>query len=223
MHKDLEIVVNAQQEVEKWLATVGLELKKSKTRITHTDVPHLGQTGFDFLGFNVRRYPVGVHSRNKLGSKYKTIIKPSKEAIKHHYNDLVKEIERTNKVEVLVTRLNPIIRGWCNYFSTVSSKQTYSKLRKLTFYRLWRWVRKKHPTRSAEWRYNTYFQRQPGGQRNFGLQTEKSWIGIKYHNQYKITRHVKIRGLRRRTMVVICTGFLDSLNIPVLEETCKHF
>jgi len=52
MHKDLEIMANAQQEVEKWLATVGLELKKPKTRITHTDVPHLGQTGFDFLGFS---------------------------------------------------------------------------------------------------------------------------------------------------------------------------
>lgn len=33
-HKDLEIMANAQQEVEKWLATVGLELKKPKTR-TH--------------------------------------------------------------------------------------------------------------------------------------------------------------------------------------------
>jgi hypothetical protein len=105
---------------------VGLELKETKTRITHTDISHKEQTGFDFLGFNVRRYPVGHNSRNKFGANRKTIIKPRKKAIKSHYEDLITKINNTNKTEVLVTQLNPIIRGWCDYFSTVSSKETFS-------------------------------------------------------------------------------------------------
>nr|YP_009172363.1 hypothetical protein [Ulva fasciata]ALG35722.1 hypothetical protein [Ulva fasciata] len=194
MHKDLEIVSRAKTEIEKWLITMGLELKESKTSITHTDSVHLGKVGFDFLGFNIRRYSVGVNSRNKFGSSFKTIIKPSKEGIKSHYSDLVRVIGNTNKVTVLITQLNPIIRGWCNYFSTVSSKETYSKLRNLLFYRLWRWARRNHPTRSAEWIYNKYFQRQHGGQLSFGRKTDQGWVGVKYHNQYSIARHVKIKG-----------------------------
>lgn len=64
LHKDQHIVEEAKREVERWLATVGLELKETKTRITHTDVSHKEQVGFDFLGFNVRKYPVGLNSRN---------------------------------------------------------------------------------------------------------------------------------------------------------------
>lgn len=149
------------------------------------------------MGFNVRRYLVGVNSRNKFGSNYKTIIKPCKQAIKSHYEDLVKIIRYTNKVEVLVTQLNPIIRGWVNYFSTVSSKHTYSRLRKLTYYRLWKWIAKIHPTRPAAWRYERYFQKQHGSkQLTFGLKTAKGWVGIKYHNQYPISRHVKVAGTK---------------------------
>jgi RNA-directed DNA polymerase len=64
LHKDQHIVDEAKREVERWLATVGLELKETKTRITHTDILHRELIGFDFLGFNVRRYPVGLNSRN---------------------------------------------------------------------------------------------------------------------------------------------------------------
>lgn len=195
LHKDQHIVEEAKREVELWLATVGLELKETKTRVTHTDVPHKEQTGFDFLGFNVRRYPVGLNSRNKFGANRKTIIKPCKKAIKSHYEDLITKISNTNKAEVLVTQLNPIIRGWCNYFSTVSSKETYSKLREGLFYRLWTWIKKKRPTRPADWRYHRYF-RKSGTQLAFGLEAAKAWVGIKYHNQYKIARHVKVKGVK---------------------------
>lgn len=84
LHRDLSIVEEAKREVELWLfIAVGLELKETKTRsfFEHTDISHKEQTGFDFLGFNVRRYPVGYNSRNKFGANRKTIIKPCKQAI----------------------------------------------------------------------------------------------------------------------------------------------
>ena len=64
-----------------WLGNLGLELKPSKTRITHTLEPHDGHSGFDFLGFTIQQYRVGkYHSGcdqrgNRLG--FKTIITPS--------------------------------------------------------------------------------------------------------------------------------------------------
>src|SRR5579883_256590 len=59
MHEDLAVIERVQQIANAWLADIGLELKPSKTRITHTLRVHSGNVGFDFLGFHVRQFPVG--------------------------------------------------------------------------------------------------------------------------------------------------------------------
>ena len=63
--------------IEEFLAERGLELSKEKTKITHIS------DGFDFLGFNIRKY-----SNDKL------IIKPAKGNIK----SFLQEIKRTIKM-----------------------------------------------------------------------------------------------------------------------------
>jgi len=67
-----------------WLAGMGLELKPSKTRITHTLHPDAGQVGVDFLGFHVQQVPVGkTHTgTNGHGTPlgFKTISTPRKDA-----------------------------------------------------------------------------------------------------------------------------------------------
>lgn len=67
LHKDLSIVEQVKIEVQNSLLGVGLKLKKAKTRVVYTDVVKNGQIGFDFLGFNIRRYAVGKYGRNKWG------------------------------------------------------------------------------------------------------------------------------------------------------------
>jgi hypothetical protein len=80
--------------VTNWLAPMSLELKPSKTRITHTLNQHNGLIGFDFLGFHIRQYKVGqTHSARSTGRHpkllgFKTIIKPSKAALKRHQQTL---------------------------------------------------------------------------------------------------------------------------------------
>ncbi len=84
--------------VAKFLQVRGLELSNEKTRVTHID------DGFDFLGFNVRKY------------KGKLLIKPSKQNVKA-FLDEVRNIIKSNKgskTEVLIQSLNPKIRGWAN-------------------------------------------------------------------------------------------------------------
>ncbi|NEO17787.1 MAG: group II intron reverse transcriptase/maturase [Moorea sp. SIO4G2] len=117
MHKDLTVVEECQKVINLWLMDMGLELKSSKTRITHT------MDGFDFLGFNVRQYQVG---KNQSKQGFKTIIKPSKQKIHKHYEQLSSVIDRYKAApqKALISRLKPIITGWCNYYSTVCSKET---------------------------------------------------------------------------------------------------
>lgn len=62
MHEDLEVVQTCQKIIAHWLSDIGLELKPSKTRLTHTLNEINGNVGFEFLGFHVQQYKVGrVH------------------------------------------------------------------------------------------------------------------------------------------------------------------
>src|SRR3954467_3756800 len=86
-----------KQRLAAWLAPRGLTFNEDKTRIVHlTD-------GFDFLGFHVRRY-----SNNKL------IIKPSNAAVKRFRQRLRTEMRslRGGNAAMVISRLNPILRGW---------------------------------------------------------------------------------------------------------------
>jgi RNA-directed DNA polymerase len=66
LHKHLWVVESAKNELNLWLKDLGLELNPDKTRIGHTTKPISGVVGFDFLGFNLRKYPVGSYHRGKL-------------------------------------------------------------------------------------------------------------------------------------------------------------
>ena len=51
LHKSLETIQKCQLAAQAWLQEMSLELKPSKTRISHTLTPYEGSVGFDFLGF----------------------------------------------------------------------------------------------------------------------------------------------------------------------------
>ncbi len=76
---------------------IGLELKPSKTHISHTQNMYGGNVGFDFLGFTVRQFPVGkYHSGKSSNGKllgYKTLITPSKTKLKTHTQKIGKLID----------------------------------------------------------------------------------------------------------------------------------
>src|SRR6266487_2141150 len=53
LHAKAEEVLKAQQLIAKWLQGMGLELKPSKTRLSHTLKEYQGNIGFNFLGFTL--------------------------------------------------------------------------------------------------------------------------------------------------------------------------
>jgi RNA-directed DNA polymerase len=75
-----------------WLNELGLELKPSKTHISHTQNMYEGNVGFDFLGFTVRQFPVGkYHSGKSSNGKllgYKTLMVLSRDTSKKQQDGL---------------------------------------------------------------------------------------------------------------------------------------
>lgn len=197
IHKDLEVIKQCQKIISDWLAEYDLEIKPEKTRIAHTLKTHNGKKpGFDFLGFNIRQYPVGKYHSGKNHGKllgFKTIIKPNDESTKRHYAQLAEVIRKHNTApqEVLISKLNQIIRGWCNYYKTVCSKETYSTIQNLLFKRLQRWGNRRHSNKGKQWVKDKYWE--TVGNDNWVFGNGKGYILFK-HSQTAIERHVKVKG-----------------------------
>ncbi|MGF1938322.1 MAG: group II intron reverse transcriptase/maturase [Nostoc sp. ChiQUE02] len=159
------------------------------------------EPGFNFLGFNVRQYEVGKNHSGKLSNGkilgFKTLIKPSKKAIKKHYNAIAKEIDayKSAPQAALIAKLNPIISGWANYYSTVVSKETFSKLDNLVYQKLSRWANRRHPGKSGSWVSNKYWHTVGGNNWVFSVTRDgKVAESLTSHTSKEIARHVKVKG-----------------------------
>jgi RNA-directed DNA polymerase len=167
--------------VERFFKERGLELSPEKTVITHIE------DGFDFLGQNIRKY------------NGKLLIKPSLKSIQMLLRK-IRNIVKANlqaKAENLIRLLNPIIRGWVQYHRHVVSKAVFSAIDHFIFKILWRWVRRRHPNKSAYWVKDKYFRSHKGRNWIFFGEGDRSskWEAWLYTAaRTSIRRHVKIRG-----------------------------
>jgi RNA-directed DNA polymerase len=124
-----------------WLAPRGLAFNEDKTRVVTL------AEGFDFLGFNVRRY------------RDKTLIKPSKAAIRRTRERLRTELRslRGSNAQAVMRKLNPIIRGWANYYRTQVSSDAYSALDAYLWRLTWKWANYSHPNKPKPWVFARYY------------------------------------------------------------------
>jgi RNA-directed DNA polymerase len=173
---------------------MGLELKPEKTRLTHTLITTEMKTGFEFLGFQVQQHKVGNYictkSTNGIPLGFSTLITPSKKCIKAHLKRIGEVIDthKTAPQAALISRLNPIIRGWSNYYSTVVSKETFNKLDDLVYQKLRAWARKRgegHINKDKYWK--------TVGDRNWCFSTEDG-LELRTHSETPIIRHIKVKG-----------------------------
>lgn len=200
LHADLEVVKQCQEIAAEWLKEMGLELKPSKTRITHTLTVTEGKPGFDFLGFNIRQYPVGKTKsgkdcRGRLHG-FKTLIKPSKAAIQRHVEKLREIIDKHkhSKQETLIKVLNPRIVGWSNYYAHVVSSQVFKSLDNTVYMMLRGWAVYRHSKKNKHWIMGKYWRVDQG--MGWVFQAPNSKWRLCRHARTPIRRHVKVQGSR---------------------------
>jgi RNA-directed DNA polymerase len=174
-----EQAVEVKERLRAWLALRGLGFNEDKTRIVHAE------DGFDFLGFNVRRY----HG--------KLLIKPSTAALRRIRERLrveMRTLRGANAGAVLRT-INPIVRGWSAYYRTVVSSELFTALDSHMWALAYKWAKHNHPNKSKHWISAKYFGR-------FNQARQDRWVfGDRESGAYlikfswtKIVRHQLVKG-----------------------------
>ncbi|WP_228059156.1 group II intron reverse transcriptase/maturase [Nostoc sp. LEGE 06077] len=181
--RDKSCLEIAQIQIQQWLSKRGLELSSEKTLITSME------DGFDFLGFNHRHY------------NGKLLIKPSKKKVLDFCKRIGKEIKAMNgsEQEKVIQKLNPILRGFANYYKGVVSKETFAYVKSRTWEYLWRWAKRRHPNKNTKWVHKRYFKTINGNKWTFATTTSdrrgKQKDLILYPIAHTpIERHVKVKG-----------------------------
>ena len=164
-----------------FLSERGLELSEEKTLITHID------DGFDFLGFNIRKFK-GV-----------LLTQPSKKSVKKFLDSIryVIDSNKSCKQETLIRLLNPKIIGWANYYRCGASSKTFQKVDNQIFQKLWQWAKRRHPKKGKRWIANKYFHFYKTRRWTFLVKSIKNGkvdiFPLKFMFDTKIIRHKKIK------------------------------
>jgi RNA-directed DNA polymerase len=165
--------------IEAFLAERGLTLSIEKTRVTPIE------EGFDFLGFNIRRFGDKLLTRpaqksiSSLCSKLREIVKG---------NPTAKQID-------LIKRLNPVIRGWAQYHRRGVAKDAFSRVDSYLWQLLWGWSKRRHPNKGLKWIKAKYFWCIGHRHWIFAVEDEQTLETIRLvkASDIRIRRHIKIR------------------------------
>jgi RNA-directed DNA polymerase len=87
-----------------------------------------------------------------------------------------------------IEALNPVIRGWSHYSSTVCRKETFGKLDDRLRQRLRAWLRFRHPHKRRKWGYARYWRREDGTR---PCRPQVGGHRLDFHAETPIRRHVK--------------------------------
>ena len=182
---DLVALCHSQRQAEqvkaaiaRWLAPRGLAFNEEKTRIVHIN------DGYDFLGFNVRRY------------NGKLLIKPSKAAIQRIRERLRTEFRalRGANAAAVIAKINPITRGWSAYYRGVVSSRIFSSLDNHLWALCYKWATFRHASKPKKWIVARYFGKYNkfrndhwvfGDAASGAYLAKPSWTGIVRHTMVK--------------------------------------
>jgi RNA-directed DNA polymerase len=188
---DFIVTANSREVVEEvvlprinaFLAEWGVWLATEKTVITPLS------PGFDFLGETL-----GKHERYN-GKPAKLRITPSKasfQALKDKSRTLCKQALGAT-AEALIATLNPLLRGWANYHRPVIWSESFARLDRFVWRRLYRWAKRPHPDKSGRWNAERYFPHQPGEVWRFTDPLTGKQV-IRVQEGVKPQRYLKVKG-----------------------------
>lgn len=168
--------------MREFLKERGLTLSEKKTHVVNIE------QGFDFLGWTVKSF------------KGKLLIKPSKKNVKAFYRKVKETISKMKMVkqDILIAKLNPMLRGWANYHRSIVAKETYSKVDHLVWKAIWKWCCRRHGNRRKRFVKEKYFTKRQSRNWIFGTHTtnrhgEKIWTELLSCSKTEIKRHIKVK------------------------------
>ena len=170
--------------VRQFMEERGLMLSEEKTKITHIS------DGFDFLGFNVRKYSNG-----------KLLTKPSKDAMKSFCQKIRTKIKgnKSAKASSMVRMLNYMIPGWGNYYRYGASSKAFSRVDFEIYKTLWQWAKRRHPKKGKHWIKDKYFKQLHGRDWTFAATTmsnktkKETNLSLKRLANIGIQKYVRVR------------------------------
>nr|WP_239695531.1 group II intron reverse transcriptase/maturase [Priestia filamentosa] len=169
------------QKLIPYLQKRGIKLSADKTRVTHIE------NGFNFLGFSLRQYK--TEQGNKL------LIKPSKDSIKKAKVKIKDTfaVMRGRPVKEIIRVLNPIIRGYGQYWKHVVSKKAFGYMDNYVFFKIRKHLRQLHPKKAWKWINKRYFKKpHHGGNDKWILTCPLTNIQLLRMSWIKIERHVRV-------------------------------
>jgi RNA-directed DNA polymerase len=192
MHAEEAVIESCRAAVVVFLNSVGLELHPSKTTIRHTlrAVNGHDKPGFDFLGFHFKCIEVSPRQKPR---GWIPLVTPSDEAVTRHYRNLCEIIDQCQATDqaTLIARLNPVIRGWTNYYRCCNASGVKGRLGHLLFRKLWRWGHRRHTRKAKAWIVWKYWN--DGGPWVF--KDRDTGTTLIRHPEVRAKRHVKVRGV----------------------------
>ena len=131
-------------EAQKVLDRLGLTLNAKKTRLLNVK-----EATFDFLGHRFTVWP------SKRTGALNTFYYPTPKAmrtVKEKIRDAIRRGQHWDLPTLIREEVNPILRGWGNYFKTANSRMHFLSVANYTIFTLCIMLRKKHKKRSKGWR-----------------------------------------------------------------------
>ena len=219
--------------IENFLKKRGLRLNPQKTKIFRLSDKN---AQLDFLGYTFKyntKWKIKPHVFYTCHAGSRGIaLYPNKKKM-HSFIAKIKFIfKKSNNLDAynLIARLNPILRGWSNYYNMANSSHYRDTVRNALYRLTWKWAKRKHKRWGKKAIANTYFLRKTEIEKNsseaHNPETAKSALKKQNYLKFKNTKwvfHGKLKSKSRYNIRKSKTIYLvDVLNISQLLSS-KHF
>ena len=209
---DMSQLSLARTRIDDFLSARGLSINPAKSFLIKWE----HNQKFDFLGFTFHNVLNPVQSKiteqrstsGELALRGGLYVYPSNASVLN-FKRKIKDVITSNlnaSPFTMVKTLNPIIRGWGNYYG-LGTLRVFSRLDHYIYYRLWRYLRRKYKKVTTPHLVERFFQ---------GIPTPSGRLW-QFHGTYtNQTVAAKLRRGEVRWLILLC-----KLNTPVPVHTLK--
>lgn len=139
-------------KVTAFLKERGLNVSAKKSKILN-----ITEHKLEYLGWEIARMRRLFHKNKEGKDPTVLVIRPSKKAIRKIKNDVSTNFKTDRPIGAIIRGLNPILRGWTNYYRTSYHSQEVFQSLGHHIYKIWKgWSDRKHRSKTRDWIHRKY-------------------------------------------------------------------